>query len=604
MKAVPKNNVMACVFAIISAFISILSITSFRWEMAFRASGHFYLLLWIGMSVWYCKVIPTLSGRRRMFSLIGGGIFASCQAVGQVLHMGGSFGDMMLLWPGYVLLYTAAVATLLWLLDKWQSGLFLVPINPGKRLSRFDEIFLSGSRKSTLYLWGLLVLCHLPYFILFWPGITSVDTAFQMGMGLGVWQINSHQPPLYTYMWAACMQIGKALFGNFAQGVAIATFLQVVFMAGVFALSVSYMKKISIAKPFQVAALVFYALCPAVAWYSVTLWKDVPLAGFSLLFLLCVYEIVKTKSAFFKSFKQISVMVLASAGMILSKNNGIYVFVIACIFLLLSQKGIRLQLSAVLLLGVILHGIIQGPVYTALDIKKGSVGEALSVPMLQVALVVKTAPDTISAEDQALIDSVLPYDELGNLYDPMVSDSIKQYFDDSTFAEDQLIYGDLWLRLGLQHPNLYVRAFLEHTYAYYYTDATQGVFSLTPYTAYIREFEVDFEGLEEMAGQYSEPMRPVLEIVEQKIGTEHNIPGFSMLFTAGFYFWVLLFCCLWSVYQKRYQNLVIMGLPFGIWLTCLLSPVNGSFRYAYPAIVCVPVLLGICLGIVERQKEK
>ncbi len=42
---------------------------------------------------------------------------------------------------------------------------------------------------------------------------------------------------------------------------------------------------------------------------------------------------------------------------------------------------------------------------------------------------------------------------------------------------------------------------------------------------------------------------------------------------------------------------MLVLLPLAVvWLTCLASPVYAEFRYAWPAILCVPVVLGLAFA--------
>ena len=65
-----------------------------------------------------------------------------------------------------------------------------------------------------------------------------------------------------------------------------------------------------------------------------------------------------------------------------------------------------------------------------------------------------------------------------------------------------------------------------------------------------------------------------------------------MLFSLGFYTWILLFAIAYFIYRKEYKKLFPAALPFLLLLTCLLGPVV-LFRYGYPIVAGIPVMLAL-----------
>ena len=58
----------------------------------------------------------------------------------------------------------------------------------------------------------------------------------------------------------------------------------------------------------------------------------------------------------------------------------------------------------------------------------------------------------------------------------------------------------------------------------------------------------------------------------------------------------VLFCScsvIYIIYKKKYKYIVPLTPFFAILLSCIFSPVNGSFRYILPIIFSVPIILSI-----------
>lgn len=558
--------------------------------MALRAYSNVHVLLWAGLALLYRLALTHWQPRRGWFSLAAGSILGLCQSLGEVLNASGILWQAAPLVPGYILFYTAWCSLLLAALDARNFHAW-TPQKP----SVWDKL-LGADKKHFLRVFLLLVLCWVPWFIILFPGVVSADIVSQMYMGLGVVKMTSHHPPLHSYWLGGMMQLGQALFGSFAAGVALAAFLQMLFMAGVLAATLYYMALRKVARPFQVGAALVYALSPGYSLFTVTLLKDMWLGSFTLLFVLLAADMMENRKAFFASKGKLAALALVCAGNILSKNTGVWLLVTGFALLLVLLRGCRKQLATALVLCLVFVNIVEGPIYNALHIQKGDAREALSIPMMQMSRVIKDAPQTLAPQDEAMLRALLPFDDMETLFDFRVVDSVKSEFQTQVFKEDLRGYIGLWVRLGLAHPNLYIRTFLELSLGYFYPDTMAGMFILTPYPLYIRQHGIDFDGLEPRSGQYREPMAPAVEWLQNNVGRERNVPGLNMLLSVGFHFWVLLFCCIYLLYKKDYAKLGPMGILVGVWLTCLASPVYSEFRYAFGAVMAMPFMVGYCLA--------
>ena len=72
-----------------------------------------------------------------------------------------------------------------------------------------------------------------------------------------------------------------------------------------------------------------------------------------------------------------------------------------------------------------------------------------------------------------------------------------------------------------------------------------------------------------------------------------KIPVISIVANEAFPFWLMVIAAAFVLRRKKYRFLCAMLLPLGYWGTLLLGPVI-VVRYAFPLIVLVPLLAGIC----------
>ncbi len=585
-----------------------------------RANSVLHLLVFLGCWRLFYVAAQKLTKRRAVFCGVGGAVLGLCMAVGCGIKIYTYFRIMLPAAPGFAFLFFALLVMLFAKVDERTAagkpvaqntahGQAVVPrvekqaAANGARIAQFAQRWrafwrqiLGPELKPAWKLFLLVLLLWLPWVIVCLPGLVSLDVTVQMQMWFGQAVFSAHHPPLHTAYMGVCMQLGKALFGNLAAGVGIAALVQMLALAALVTAALKQMAVMGIRFAFRVAALLFFTVLPLSGWYAMTLWKDVWLAGFVLLFVLATLRIARDGRAFFKSRGWVAVFATSLVGVLVSKNTGVYILAISLFGMLLALKGCRAVLAAALGGVLALQFLITGPIYGALGIVQGDVREMLSIPMMQLSYVVVTDDASLTEEDKALIATVLPYDDIPELYQNWISDNIKAVFNSEAFRQDPGKYVSLWLRVGLGHTQQYLRSFLEQTLGYWYPDVQHWVLGSINYPEALVDLG-NFLGEDEPnAGKYADPLEGARVAVLDGVAEARWLPGISSLFSIGLYFWALLCAGLYLAYTKRRRFLLVL-LPLAVvWLTCLASPVYAEFRYAWPAILCVPVVLGLAFA--------
>ena len=236
-----------------------------------------------------------------------------------------------------------------------------------------------------------------------------------------------------------------------------------------------------------------------------------------------------------------------------------------------------------------MNGAYNSVVLPYLEIPKGSVAEALSIPFQQTARYVREYPEDVTEDEAEIIEAVLDYENLAELYDPIISDPVKATYHGE--AEDLIRYLKVWFMQLLRHPDVYFEATLNNIYGYYDTDAQLFIF-------YDDTRSIDQLVFDEPAAlQRSKVwLRDFVRLFE-------SMPGFMLIGNAGVHCWIVVFLLFWTVGRKQWRTLfLLMPSVIGV-LVCLASPtymVNG-IRYALPVIYANPFLLGL---ILMREKER
>ena len=167
------------------------------------------------------------------------------------------------------------------------------------------------------------------------------------------------------------------------------------------------------------------------------------------------------------------------------------------------------------------------------------------------------------------------------LYEPTLSDPVKNAMDTGWFSAHRMEALALWARIGRQCPGVYVDAFLNLTLP-----------SLYPYSQYRVAQPYIEVGLQNhvLTGPFAQPdmtsparfegIRQWLDEHIYKTGAD-DIPVV---------FWLCGLCVLAAAIRGDGRRLLVLALPVLLYMTYLLGPVMQG-RYLYPFVCILPTLL-------------
>lgn len=436
----------------------------------------------------------------------------------------------------------------------------------------FWFVFLSIGAIDLLYL-----------FFAQYPGILTTDSFTTIRELLGQEPYSNIMPFWHTMTVKVFIELGLAVFGDINAAVACFHVAQILFMSFCFAYVLWTLYQIKVPGWFLWAVYLTYAIQPHNIVYSVTLWKDIPFAGASVLFITAFYRLLKDVGQ--SRFWNYTVFTLGALGFSLWRTNGWYAFLVVVLVMWVLMRKAHKNVLILMTVVLVFCWFLLNPVLDMLDVVETNFVEAFAVPMQQIARVVSQGKELTETE-QALLGEIFWMDKLGAMYDPKTVDPVKF----ETFRYDRVDYirenmGDylkLYFSLGLRYPGEYLKAWIEETKGYWnggyhfwiYTlqpgENNLGI-QLTPGTNVIaRLFAAAFRYLE----------KPVL---------------LQPLTSIGLHIWALLGCFVVNLLQKRKEFLLtlpLIVLVAGLWLG---TPVFAEFRYAYPIFLCMPVILAVTI---------
>lgn len=371
-----------------------------------------------------------------------------------------------------------------------------------------------------------------------------------------------------------------------------------VIMSAIFSyVSVTLLRRFQITDFTYRILILLFALYPANPVMGFTATKDVLFAGFFILSAVLLLQLLYTETPHKKCLW--AAFVAAAVLMMLFRNNAPYAFAIFFLLALILFKN-RALAARLLLPPLVLAVVLSNLLIVSFNAARPRLGEALSVPLQQIAAAVNYNADEIEPSELQTIYEILTPEGIQN-YNPTFADSVKGTFDAETFRSDPMKYVVLYFRLGVKCPVTYLNAFLNLTMPYWYPYGTQPV---APYGRLALKFLV-FDN--HINYQYRVPqlnlfprIRSWLEGMFRWNGFE-QYPGVAYLFNMGFLTWLFVGAFAYFVYIKD-RVYIPFVLAICLLFTLLFGPI-ALVRYYYPFMLCVPVLLALLFRRRETQSQ-
>lgn len=432
--------------------------------------------------------------------------------------------------------------------------------------------------KSFLLTWGIIFLCWIPVFLAFYPGAFVYDAQDEY-VQVATRTFTTHHPLTHVLLLGGFVCLGNKLFSSYNIGIALYTIFQMFILSGIFAYTISYLKK-HLSKRWCIGITLFYGLFPVIPMYAVCSAKDTLFTG---AFLLMLVQMIKmSESVFLK--KDAVVFIISSVAMMLLRNNGVMAYaallvvvliVIFSMFILAKQKErkIFLRFAAMMAAALLLYGGVNKTLALVLHADDSENQEILTVPIQQLARTYKYSPEVFSDEEKETLFSYIPENAL-QVYDADLSDLVKVNFNNAKFKEKPADFLGLWLKTFTKKPVTYLNAWLMTSYGYWYPDTIINVYGGQQRFTF-QYGESSYFGFETEPPGERDSKYPWLEEQYRRMSLtlcQQKVPGISMLFSPGFLFWIYFGCLLFCFYGKQYHLLLPFGSIILLWVTAVFGP--------------------------------
>ncbi len=449
--------------------------------------------------------------------------------------------------------------------------------------------------------WGwitvaLCIVAWLPYYCTYFPGIISNDAISMIGQGMGLEALNNHHPVLFTLLMK-CILVIATQFTILNVAVGLFCAIHMILFALVLGYVVRWLVGKGASRELVVVTVLYFACNPAVALYSVYLTKDIFFSSALLLFVLYLHDVVQSKGAWLKSHRRLLQFILLCLAVVFLRNNGNYIVVGTLILLILVYRREWKRLMVTLGISIIAILLVNGPVYSALNIAPSSFAESMSIPLQQVGQVIVDEGDMGEGEEEYL-STLLPFDQVKEVYTPGYTDPYKFHedFNDEYLNETKGEFLQVWASLLLSNFATYVEAYLMQTAGYWHIGQTMSLSTYGVDTNTLGLEQVNF--IERISGISIEP------IIESLILVVRKAPVLCLVTNMAGMMFLFLFAAIYAGYTKQLTS-VISQVPIWIlWATLLVAtPAYCLYRYLFVLSISLPYMIYLLQLLISKGKE-
>ena len=433
-----------------------------------------------------------------------------------------------------------------------------------------------------------LLILWVPWGILCFPGNLPWDAGTSIAWFLGIDRSEVNNPWFQNLIMGLFYRAGETA-GDPALGTYLYCWMQMLLEAWLLSQAVTWLSDSSGAGRRAYLLVLFFAL-PVFPIYAFMMGKD---SSYGLALLWMVFLLVRAaveQEAFWTDRpNRIRLIVLPAVLNLLRNFGGVIPLAVFAVLVLMKRKKAGV-LPAAVSAALLLFFTVALPKLAG--IPDGQIREQMSMPLQTVGYYVQKHPDEVTDREKETISRVVDYDVLRENYTPEIADPVKSRSDFT--PETRAEFLRMWLGMLRKHPGTILEGWRRSTDIYFsFSDMSAVKSHYFIGVCYDPVLQERLGILNWDEGNY---------LAKGAYHVSMMIPVIRTLQLTGMYSWLtllLLFCTL--VWHRMRKFLPCCLLLMMVLCACLLSPVNGYFRYAYPMVLSLPVVL---IPVLENIKKR
>jgi hypothetical protein len=474
------------------------------------------------------------------------------------------------------------------------------------KISAFFSYFdMASDKKYWLTIWGILIVLQIPVMLAEFPGFFCYDAQDELNQVL-TRTFSTHHPLVHVLILGGNIALGHKLTGSWNIGICFHLTMQMLFMTGVFAYALTFLRKnIAIKsvdeasgninyrgkKVYRTIAVLFFGLFPTIVMYTLCSTKDGLFSTFLLLLVIELMKLFSDTENFFKLKRHIFLLILSAMMMSLLRHNGFYAYIVFIPFGVFALRKYYKKVLILFIIPVILSVVIESGLTAALNADSSEHQEMITVSIMQLARTWRYTPEDFSEEDKEVLLSFLSERALGT-YEIRAADYMKSFFDNAEYDENSGAYWKLWAKMMVSHPMTYINAWFLTCYPYWYPFAVINPYRGHQMPHFTYEDSSYFEYEVEPPGERHTLAFGFIDKLYYKMSLtpfQQKTPIVSLLFSMGFYFWVWMYFAFYTITKRKLMVCLPLMPVFLTWLTLMLGPV-ALIRYMLILWYITPLL--------------
>ena len=471
--------------------------------------------------------------------------------------------------------------------------------------NRYNKVELVGIKEKQVFNKLLYFKMLIPFllirilgFIVFFPGVTTWDSMYIIGEGLGYYPLSNSHPYVYTLFVSLFTKHGWKFFGGVGIGVAIFNFVTLVFTS----VTVVYVLY-KIFETFEIniwlkrGLYIFYTFFPNFIVTSFTMYKDTFLMNFLMIFFLCMVMIMYKSEEFFNSRYSLIIFVVSFFGVYMLHRKAVIYIVVGMIAILIYSKTNRLKVMKYVGIALIITltlNSIGNLVFKPTESKFKY--DYLSTRFQQLAAAVYYHPESFTKEELEFYDSTLGLENNKN-FTYHIADPIKQKMKNEQFQGKSDKFFEIWWKGYKKHPKTYIDAVLNLSVSYWYPYNYADIAYVSNY--YYSMYKgnknwFDDDRVFDSGWNFNYPTKTFNKVYDKFYNLHWNIGELSFVgsfYRAGLYALGLMVMLLLTILRNNKVMIPLIFITISVVLTCIFSPLANYFRYSYIYIMLLPMLI-------------
>jgi hypothetical protein len=485
-----------------------------------------------------------------------------------------------------------------------------------KNKTKKKEIILPEGKKLFAFSWVITLLCWMPGFLAYYPGINAYDFTIQLEQ-ITFERYNAHHPLAHTLLVEGFIRFGNWI-GSGTLGLAAYVILQMCVLSAALATGILFLRKRNVRALWLIILQILSCIMPSHLYMSLSVTKDTLFTAFIMLFVITLCALIEKRAEKVKIGWTDAGYVGFGVLAILFRNNAIYAigFMAAFlpVFVIFEKKarGFWMKILGETVVALVAGSIVLSALFQVTDAVQGDKREMLSIPIQQLARtmvyhggiqVIEQDDNSMDEADKALINEFILYEAYRD-YKPAISDPVKGKTNTYVFVYRMKDFLKTYINLFIEYPSDYINAFLaliagyvspfDETHAH--INEHPGVYGM----GYIQTLRYDEEAWDIFIDS---KMPKLLEKMEYFADQNMylNIPGLNVLMVPGIYFWAFLIVAVWLLVHKKTGMLIPFTMILGYFATLFFGP-TVQMRYIYPVMTVLPYLS--IWAVNQMYKEK